>query len=97
MAASSVRAPTLTSERARALEGLAKVLLEFVIGEFSCLISTPDQVFTRVGLGVEAIDECPQAPSDPVADNRVADLSTDRVGHGDRRVVRRRSDVTDSK
>ncbi len=59
MIESSERAPAPTSERARSLEGFAKVLLEFVIGEFSCLISAPDQVFTRLGLGVEAIDECP--------------------------------------
>jgi hypothetical protein len=41
------------------VEGLAKVMLEFFIGEFSCLITAPDQVFTRFGLGVESIDECP--------------------------------------
>jgi len=35
------------SERAGACEGFSKVMLEFVIGEFSCLISAPDQVFTR--------------------------------------------------
>jgi hypothetical protein len=56
-------------------------MLEFVIGEFSCLISTPDQVFTRLGLGVKTIEERPQAPADPVANNRIADLSTDRVRH----------------
>jgi hypothetical protein len=73
------------------------VVLEFVIGEFSCLITAPDQVFTRFGLGVESVDECPQAPPDPIADNRVADLSTDRVGHGDRLDVGGPSDIADSK
>jgi hypothetical protein len=72
-------------------------MLEFFIGEFSCLITTPDQVFTRYGLGVESVDECPQAPPDPIANDRVADLSTDRVGHGDRLGVRGPGDETDSK
>jgi hypothetical protein len=73
------------------------VLLEFFIGEFSCLITTPDQVFTRFRLGVESVDECPQAPTDPIAYDRVADLSTDRVGHGDRVGVGGPSNVADSK
>jgi len=34
-------------------------MLEFFIGEFSCLISAPDQVFTRLGLGVEFVEERP--------------------------------------
>ena len=82
---------------AGALERLAKVMLEFFIGEFSCLITAPDQVVTRVGLGVESVDECPQTPADPVANNRIADLSTDRVGHTDIGRVRDLSDETDSK
>jgi hypothetical protein len=81
MIARNARASGEPSERAGACEGFSKVMLEFVIGEFSCLISTPDQVFTRLGLGVKSIEECPQAPTDPVANNRIADLSTDRVGH----------------
>jgi hypothetical protein len=72
-------------------------MLEFFIGESSCLVSTSDQVFTRLWWGVESVDECPQTPADSIANNRVADLSTDRVGHGDTAVVRRRSDETDSK
>jgi hypothetical protein len=60
-------------------------MLEFFIGEFSCLVTAPDQVFTRFGLGVESVDECPQSPADPIANHRVTDLSTDRVGHGDGR------------
>jgi hypothetical protein len=47
------------SARSGSIEGLAKVMLEFFIGEFSCLITAPDQVFTRFGLGIESIDECP--------------------------------------
>jgi hypothetical protein len=72
-------------------------MLEFFIGEFSCLITAPDQVVTRVGLGVESVDECPQTPADPVANNRIADLSTDRVRHPDVGRVRDLSDETDSK
>jgi hypothetical protein len=72
------------SARSRSVEGLTKVMLEFFIGEFSCLITAPDQVFTRFGLGIESIDECPQPPADPIANDRIADLSTDRVGHSDR-------------
>jgi hypothetical protein len=83
MALRKTRASVEPSEGAGASKGFAKVMLEFFIGEFSCLISTPDQVFTRMGLGVESVEECPQAPADPVANNRVADLSTDRVRHGD--------------
>jgi hypothetical protein len=79
----SVRAAGVKSESAGSIEGFAKVVLEFFIGEVSCLISAPDQVFTRLGLGVECVDECPQTPADPIANNRIADLSTDRVGHGD--------------
>jgi hypothetical protein len=72
-------------------------MLEFFIGEFSCLITTPDQVFTRFGLGIESIDECPKSPADPIANHRVADLSTDRVGHSDRGGVGVLSDETNSK
>jgi hypothetical protein len=73
------------------------VVLEFFIREFSCLITTPDQVFTRYGLGVESVDERSQAPPDPIANDCVADLSPDRVGHGDRLGVRGPGDVTNSK
>jgi hypothetical protein len=72
-------------------------MLEFFIGEFSCLITTPDQVLTGCGLGVESVDECPQTPADPIANNRIADLSTDRVSHGDGTGVRVLGDETDSK
>jgi hypothetical protein len=72
-------------------------MLEFFIGEFSCLITTPDQVFTRFGLGVESVDECPKSSPDPIANNRTADLSTDRVRHGDGRGVGVLRDETDSK
>jgi hypothetical protein len=97
MALSNARATGVASERAGSVEGFAKVMLEFFIGEFSCLITTPDQVFTRAGLGVESIDERPQATADPIANNRIADLSTDRVGHGHCADVGRLSDETDSK
>jgi hypothetical protein len=73
------------------------VVLEFCMGEFSCLITTPDQVFTRFGLGVESVDECPEATTDPIANDCVSDLSTDRVRDGDRVGVGGPSDVTDSK
>jgi hypothetical protein len=72
-------------------------MLEFFIGEFSCLITTPDQVITRFGLGVESVEECPQSPADPIANNRIADLSTDCVRHGDGRGVGVLRDETDSK
>jgi hypothetical protein len=91
------RAPGVGLDRPGSAEGFAKVTLEFFIGEFSCLITAPDQVFTRFGLGVESIDKCPQAPAYPIANNRIADPSTDRVGHGDCAEVRRFSDETDSK
>jgi hypothetical protein len=53
------RASGVTSECSGSVEGFTQVMLEFVIGESSCLITTPDQVVTRFGLGVESIDECP--------------------------------------
>jgi hypothetical protein len=55
----NVRAAAVASERTGSVEGFTKVMLECFIGEFSCLITAPDQVFTRFGLGVESIDECP--------------------------------------
>jgi hypothetical protein len=85
------------SAGAGSLERFVKVVLEFFIGEFSCLITTPDQVLTRFGLGVESIDECPQAPTDPIANHRVANLSPDRVGHGDASGIRGPRDEADSK
>jgi hypothetical protein len=97
MTAISGRASGVTSECSGSVEGFTQVMLEFFIGEFSCLITTPDQVVTRVGLGVESIDECPKTPADPVANNRVADLSTDRVRHTHVGRVRDLSDETDSK
>jgi hypothetical protein len=72
------------------------VVLEFFIGEISCLVTAPDQVFTRFRLGVESIEECAQTSADSVTNDRIADLSTDRVGHG-HWSVRRLRDETDSK
>jgi hypothetical protein len=80
---------------AGSIEGFVKVVLEFFIGELSCLIAAPDQVVARFGLGIESIDEGPQSPADAIAHDRVANLPTDRVGHGDRVVVRPRNE-TDS-
>jgi hypothetical protein len=97
MTAISGRASGVSSEGSGSVEGFTQVMLEFFIGEFSCLITAPDQVVTRVGLGVESVDECPQTPADPVANNRIADLSTDRVRHPDVGRVRDLSDETDSK
>jgi hypothetical protein len=97
IALTKVRARGETSTSAGSLERFVKVVLEFFIGEFSCLITAPDQVVTRFGLGVESVEECAQAPTDPVANDRVADLSTDGVRHGDRVDVRGSSNVADSK
>jgi hypothetical protein len=72
-------------------------MLEFFIGEFSCLVTAPDQVFTRFGLGVESVNECPEPPADPIAHDRVTDFATDRVRHGDRGDAIFFSDETDSK
>ena len=62
---------------------LLEVVSKFVIREFSCLIIAPDQVVTRLGLGIEVVHKCPQSTANPVTNNRIADLSTDRVGHLD--------------
>jgi len=59
MAPEKVRASGESSTGAGSVERFLKVVLKFFIREFSCLITTPDQVFTRFGLGVESVDECP--------------------------------------
>jgi hypothetical protein len=97
MIATKARASGERSARAGSFERFGKVLLKCSIGEFSCLITTPDQVFTRFRLGVESVDEGAQTPADPIADDRVADLPTDRVSHGDVLVVRGPRHETDSK
>jgi hypothetical protein len=93
----NARAIAESSARPGSTKGFVKVLLEFCIGEFSCLITAPDQVFTRLGLGVESVDERSQSPPDPISNDRIADLSTDRVGDGDRRVIGGASNEADSK
>jgi len=72
-------------------------MLELLIGEVSCLITAPDQVVTRFGLGIKFVHECPQTASDLIADNRISDLSADRVGHGNFRNWSGVLDETDSK
>ena len=86
----------VTSEGAGSAEGFAKVVFEFFIGEISCLVTALDEVFTRFWLGVESIEECAQTSADSVTNDRIADLSTDRVGHGDRS-ARGLCNETDSK
>jgi hypothetical protein len=78
-------------------EGFIEVVLEFFIGEFSCLVSAPDQVLTGLGLRVEVVHQCPQPPTNLVAHNRIADFSTDRVRHCDGRTFGGVGDETDSK
>jgi hypothetical protein len=73
-----------------------EVVLEFFIGEFSCLVSAPDQVLTGLGLRVEVVHQCPQAPANSVANNRIADFSTDRVSHCNGRTLRGLGNETDS-
>jgi hypothetical protein len=59
MTLTNARTVAVASEGAGSVEGFTKVTLECFIGEFSCLITAPDQVFTRFGLGVESIEKCP--------------------------------------
>jgi hypothetical protein len=42
-----------------AAKGFGEVVFELLIGEVSCLITAPDQVVTRLGLGIKVVDECP--------------------------------------
>jgi hypothetical protein len=63
------------------VKGLVEVVAKFVIGEFSCLKTTPDQVRTRLRLRFKVVDECTEPAADSVANDRVSDLSTDRVRH----------------
>jgi hypothetical protein len=83
--------------RAGSLKGFLEVVLEFFIREISCLVSAPDQVLTGFGLRVEVVHECPQTPANSVANNRIADFSTDRVSHGNGRTLRGLGNETDSK
>jgi hypothetical protein len=83
--------------RTGSLKGFVEVVLEFFIGELSCLVSAPDQVLTGLGLGVEVVHECPQAPTNTVTNNRIADFSTDRVSHCNRRTLGGLGNETDSK
>jgi hypothetical protein len=83
--------------RTGSLEGFVEVVLEFVIREISCLVSAPDQVLTGLGLRVEVVQECPKSPANTVPYHRIADFSTDRVSHGDRRTLSGFGDETDSK
>jgi hypothetical protein len=97
MAPISTRAAGESSTRRGSVKGFVQVMLEFFIGEFSCLITTPDQVFTRFGLGVESVEQRSQASADSIANNRIADLSADRVRHGNGTGLRVLFDETDSK
>ena len=81
MARTTVRARGDALERTGFDHCLAEVESKLVIGEFSCLITAPDQVVARLGSGIEFVHKCPQSAAGPVANNRIADLSTDRVGH----------------
>jgi hypothetical protein len=75
---------------------LVEVMVEFVIGEVSCLKTTSDQVRTWKWLGVEVVDKCPESPADAIALHRVPDLSTDRVRHAHRTLARLARYETDS-
>jgi hypothetical protein len=55
--------------------------VKFVIGKVSCLNTAPDQVDSRPRLRVKVVDEGPESTANPIALDRVADLSTDRVRH----------------
>jgi hypothetical protein len=58
-----------------------EVVAEFFIVEVSCLKTTPDQVRTRLWLRVKVVDKCSKSAADSVPNDRVSDLSTDRVRH----------------
>ena len=66
---------------AGSVKGLVEVVVEFFIWEVSCLKTTPDQVSTRLGLGGKGIKKCSESPTDSIANDRVADLSTDHERH----------------
>jgi hypothetical protein len=83
--------------RAGSFKGFVEVVLEFFIGEISCLVSAPDQVLAGLGLGVEVVQKRPQSPANSVANNRIADSSTDRVSHSNGRTLRGLGNETDSK
>ena len=68
-------------EGGRALKGSTEVGVKFVIGEVSCLNTAPDQVDSGFRLRVKVVYEGPESTADPISQDRVADFSSDRVGH----------------
>jgi len=68
--------------------------MKFFIREVSCLKTTSDQVRTRQWLGVEVVNKCPESPADSIPENRVTDLSTDRVRHVHCTLIRRTNHET---
>jgi hypothetical protein len=83
-------------ERRGSLKGSLEMVVEFVIGEVSCLNTAPDQVGSRFWLRVKVIDEGPETTTDPIPSDRVADLSADRVRHVHRVDLRRSHYETNS-
>jgi hypothetical protein len=63
------------------VKGLMEVVAEFFIWEVSYLKTAPDQVSTRLRLRFKVVDKCSESASDSIANDRVSDLSTDRVRH----------------
>jgi hypothetical protein len=55
--------------------------VELCIREFPGLVTTPDQVRTRLRLRVQVVYQCPEPASSPVSNHGVTDFSADRVGH----------------
>jgi hypothetical protein len=63
------------------LKGFGEMEVELCIREFPGLITTPDQVRTRLRLRVQVVYQCPESTSSSVTNHGVTDFSADRVGH----------------
>lgn len=81
---------------AGSVDGLMEVVAELLIWEVSCLKTAPDQVNARLWLRFKVVDECPEAAANPIPNDRVSDLPTDRVRHVHRTTFRRFLYETDS-
>jgi len=78
------------------VKGLVEMAAEFFIWEVSCLKTTPDQVRTRLRLRFKVVDKCSKSAADSIANDRVSDLSTDRVRHVHETIFRGTDHETDS-
>jgi hypothetical protein len=70
--------------------------VELCIREVPGLITTPDQVRTRLRVRVQVVYQCPEPATSSIANYGVTDLSADRVRHVNGCTFGRAGHITDS-